>query len=421
MADRSADISVAELGVKRMGLLLNELGNPQLDYQTIHIAGSKGKGTTTYLTSAVLSAAGLRTGRYVSPHLFSWNERIAIDGVSISDADFAGVLEVVDDQMSQIETARPDLGAFNAFELLTSAAFQYFSVSGCDAAIIEVGLGGRFDSTNHLAPASIILTTIEDEHAEILGPDLTTIAWNKAGIMRAGVTTVVQRQSGKAWNVIKIESDKKQITTLLEDRDWFVRGERTIEVEDANLELSDLELRLPGSTNASNLAAGLIAINQGFPDIELSRELVNRAIEGLDIPGRFTILHHPKTGQVFVLDGAHTVQSLNALGKAIQAHFGIDRTLFVINLLDDKPLDQVFTVISAFADEVMFPPASSIRASQPEILLAAAISAGIRATVATSLPDCLWTTRSDGYPVIVTGSFGIVSEAISILSDSTTY
>ncbi len=193
---------MAELGLRRMGVLLDELGNPQRKYRTIHVAGSKGKGTTTYLAASILAEAGLRTGRYVSPHLFRWNERIAIDGQSISDHDLAGVLGAVDDLMGQIERNQPALGVFNAFELLTAAAFLHFSGKECDAAVIEVGLGGRFDSTNHMAPVATILTTIEDEHAEILGPDLATIAWNKAGIMRRQVPTVVQRQSDDVLAVI---------------------------------------------------------------------------------------------------------------------------------------------------------------------------------------------------------------------------
>ena len=421
VADRSADVSVAELGLRRMGVLLNELGNPQRNYRTLHIAGSKGKGTTTYLGAAVLSAAGLRTGRYVSPHLFRWNERIAIDGLSISDNDFADVLGTVDDRMARIERTLPELRVFNAFELLTAAAFLHFAENDCDAAVIEVGLGGRFDSTNHLSPVATILTTIENEHADILGPDLATIAWNKAGIMRGQVPSIVQRQANGVLAVLEREGRQVEAPLLLEGRDWSATGETSIKIESNRLDLSDLHLSLPGSVNASNLGAALIAIQEGFAEVKLASDLVNRAVGNLPIPGRFSIMRHPRTGQVFVLDGAHTVQSLHALGRAVQTHFGIERTTYVVNMLDDKPLDQVFEVIHAFADEIVLPPVASKRSAEPSNLFTAAMSDGSNVRTPPSLSACLASIRPDGQPVIVTGSFGLVSEAISILSDPTAH
>ncbi len=208
---------------------------------------------------------------------------------------------------------------------------------------------------------------------------------------------------------------------FIEGRDWSVETGETTSLRFADLDLDDLQLLLPGQSNSSNLGAALVAISIGFPEVHLSTEHVNHAVARLVIPGRFTIMRHPKTGQVFVLDGAHTVQSITGLGQAVQTHFGIERTTCIVNVLDDKPLDRLLAAMTPFSDEIVFPPVGGIRSANPETLLGAAQTEGIKARISPSLADCLTAVRADGNPVIVTGSFGIVGEAISILSDPTAH
>ena len=186
IADRHRSTEVAERGRERMRLLLGKLGNPQLTFQSIHIAGSKGKGTVAHTVDALLRGAGVRTGLFTSPHLSRWNERVQLSGIPVDDYAFAESLSAVEQAFLQVQRSRPDLGEFNAFELITAAAFMLFRDAGIEIGVIETGLGGRFDSTNHLEPSVTVITRIEAEHTDVLGDSLREIAWNKTGIMRIG-------------------------------------------------------------------------------------------------------------------------------------------------------------------------------------------------------------------------------------------
>ena len=220
IAERSPDPAIAERGLTRMGVLLGELGDPHLGYRTIHIAGSKGKGTTTHIISALLTSLGIKTGRYTSPHLLDWNERIAVDDLPIPDAAFSRVLADIEATMAAIERRNPEMGSFNAFELLTAAAFVHFREQDCDMAAIEVGLGGRFDSTNHVRPLVAVITRIEEEHIEILGPSITDVAWNKAGIIKSSAPVVMAEQVPAVADVIAAEAEKFGASLLRENLEW---------------------------------------------------------------------------------------------------------------------------------------------------------------------------------------------------------
>jgi dihydrofolate synthase/folylpolyglutamate synthase len=417
IADRSADIDVARLGWIRMGSLLAKLGNPQLSYSTIHVAGSKGKGTTTHLAAALLDATGYRTGRYTSPHLLNWNERIAVDDLPISDGDLDRLVRDVDSDMAALERDRPELGTFNSFELLTAAGFIYFWEQNCDHSVIEVGLGGRFDSTNHLHPAVTVITRIEREHAEILGPSLEVIAWNKAGIIRPGTPVVVGGQVPPALRVITTEAASAGAPLYRESSEWSVlpqrEGLRYQLQNQPDLELSD---GLPGAHNRSNLGAALTAVHLATGSLAPASTIA-ATVGAIRIPGRFDRRRDPASRRDLILDVAHTPESIRALIETAYAVTGRTRFPFVVGLLSDKPAREILSVIKPAASEVIFPELGNPRAVSAADLVDIARSLELNGKAVASALDALDHPPSGSVPIIVTGSFAIVSAVLRLLSD----
>ena len=416
IADRTANRDLAERGWVRMAQLLHALDDPQLTVPSIHVAGSKGKGTTTYVAAALLTSAGLRVGRYVSPHLLEWNERIAVNDQSISTPDFERLLVRVDQTMASLESGQPERGAFNAFELLTAAAFLYFAESQCDWTVIEVGLGGRFDSTNHLQPATTVITRIEMEHADILGPGLAEIAWNKAGIIRPDVPAVVARQSPEALAMIAAEAEVKGAQVFLEDRDWMTRqdGDR-LEISLSGSRSISLPDALPGNHNQSNVGAALTAVHLAT-ESPLDPGGASDALLNLRIPGRFERRVDPRTGHSLILDVAHTPESIEALVSVVIETTGAIQFPFVISLLDDKPAEQILRLVAPFAALIAFPPASNPRAWSPRDLVELAGKLGIDSIASPSIAAALDLVPTAAGPGVITGSFAIVAEALRMMS-----
>ena len=402
-----------------MGVLLEELENPQLAYRVIHVAGSKGKGTTTHIAADVLTALGYRVGRYVSPHLISWNERIAIDGIPIAESDFAVILSSVDDAMSALETRKPGLGTFNAFELLTAAAFMYFRNRQCDAAVIEVGLGGRFDSTNHVHPNVSVLTRIEAEHVDILGPTLAHVAWNKAGIIKPGVPVVVSAQQPDVEAVIETEAMKAAATLLRDGVEWTVtETDGGLQYRFGTHQPLTLTAALPGAHNRSNIGAALTAVHALIGDRPLADEVITDVLSAIRIPGRFDRRIDEVTGRMLILDGAHTPESIRMLVETVRAVIGPEPVPVIMGLLVDKPAEDILAVLAPAASQIVFPELSGPRIVPAESLRALARRAGIAASVRPTIRTALDAIGPGPEPVLITGSFGMVAATLTELSSA---
>jgi dihydrofolate synthase/folylpolyglutamate synthase len=399
-----------------MGILLQTLGDPQRAYPTVHVAGSKGKGTTTHITSALLSSLGKKIGRYTSPHLVEWSERIAVDDSPITESDFARILTGIDTTMLTIERQRPELGGFNAFELLTGAAFVYFRDQGCDAAVIEVGLGGRFDPTNHLHPVVSVITRIEEEHVDVLGPTIREVAWNKAGTIKPNTPVVVTEQEAVVDAVLAAEAEWAGAHVLRENRDWHVFGDRLdLTVQTRSNTWQVRRATLPGKHNHSNIGAALVAAELAAGERGLTNTQVSQAFSALRIPGRFERRTAPHLGRQLVLDVAHTPQSLAAVIEAAIATTGERRYPMVLGLLSDKPAVSILTTVAPFAEQVVFPIISSPRAHDPKALQAVAANLGVRASVGPSVQAALAEIDPGVAPILVMGSFSIVADCYRAL------
>jgi dihydrofolate synthase / folylpolyglutamate synthase len=416
VAERTGDPTIAERGLTRMGILLQTLGDPQRAYPTVHVAGSKGKGTTTHITSALLSSLGKKIGRYTSPHLVEWSERIAVDDSPITESDFARILTGIDTTMLTIERQLPELGGFNAFELLTGAAFVYFRDQGCDAAVIEVGLGGRFDPTNHLHPVVSVITRIEEEHVDVLGPTIREVAWNKAGTIKPNTPVVVTEQEAVVDAVLAAEAEWAGAHVLRENRDWHVFGDRLdLTVQTRSNTWQVRRATLPGKHNHSNIGAALVAAELAAGERGLTNTQVSQAFSALRIPGRFERRTAPHLGRQLILDVAHTPQSLAAVIEAAIATTGERRYPMVLGLLSDKPAVSILTTVAPFAEQVIFPIISSPRAHDPKALQAVAANLGVRASVGPSVQAALAEIDPGVAPILVMGSFSIVADCYRAL------
>jgi dihydrofolate synthase/folylpolyglutamate synthase len=417
VADRSPDQAVAERGLQRMGALLAALGNPQRAYRVIHVAGSKGKGTTTHVAAAVLTALGYRTGRYVSPHLSSWNERIAIDGQSIPDFEFASILTEVDRTMTDLEVRGPELGTFNAFELLTAAAFVYFRDQHCDVAVIEVGLGGRFDSTNHVSPEVSVITRIEAEHLDVLGPTIEQVAWNKAGIIKPGVPVVIAMQQSEVEAVLELQAGDIGAPLLREGTEWTVTSDSKVLCYHVRDE-QPLKLisAIPGRHNRSNIGAALTAVHLLPGNQPLNGDLLSNVLNSIRIPGRFDRRVDPVTGRTIILDGAHTSESIRALVETMHAEFGPARFPVIMGLLVDKPANEILSILAPAVSRIIFPELEGPRIVRAQSLDEAAVRLDMQASIRPTIRAALDEFGPGSEPVLITGSFGIVAAALVDLS-----
>lgn len=411
VAERSGNLEIARQGLTRMQVLLRALGEPQLACPTVHVAGSKGKGTTTHIIAALLTSLGKKTGRYTSPHLLEWRERIAINDEPISNPALAQLLARVDAAMLTIEQQFPNMGSFSAFELLTAAAFVHFRDQHCDVAVIEVGLGGRFDSTNPVTPVVSVITRIEEEHLDVLGPTIRDIAWNKAGIIKPSTPVIVTEQNAAVDAVLAAEASQHGAPMLHERRDWRV----DLECGDLVIRTPTAQYRLtshifPGRHNRSNIGAAVVAAELVAGQQLRSDAVIADALSGLHIPGRFERMTAPQTGRHLILDVAHTPESLKAVIAAAIEMTGARKFPILLGLLSDKQPAIILRAIAPAAEQLIFPLVSSPRAHHPGVLLAAAERLGVRCAQAASLADGLAMVEPGETPILVMGSFSIVAD-----------
>src|SRR5215204_4327308 len=244
ISDPFGDTARAERGLERMRKLLATLGNPHRKLPCVHIAGSKGKGSTGAFIASTTIAAGHRVGFYTSPHLHRFPERLTIDAQPLPDDVFAAEAEVVAAAAGRLEASEPDVGQVTTFEMLTAMAFNAFSRVGCRLAVIEVGLGGRYDATNVIDSIVSVITRIDLEHTAVLGPTHADITWQKAGILRHGVPAVSSPQVPAAAMTIAQAAAEIGSPLQIAGRDWSSNGTGS-GTETSSL-TAPIHLQLPG-------------------------------------------------------------------------------------------------------------------------------------------------------------------------------
>jgi dihydrofolate synthase / folylpolyglutamate synthase len=407
-----------DLGLARSRALLDALSSPDRQLRIIHVAGSKGKGTTAAFLANILTDCGLRAGLSTSPHLHSFRERMAIDGESISSEQFGMIAGEVVEAASRIERSRPDLGDVSAFEILVAMSLRYFADEQCDFAVLEVGLGGRFDNTNVVLPEVSVITTLELEHTAILGPTIQDIAWNKGGIIKPDVPVVSSRQAAEATAVLEDIAGSRHTRLLLGGRDWDWQGTyKDFRFWNSQTSIEHLEIQMPGTHQVENAATALAAIlllrGEGLPP---TVSAIRSGLSRTSLPGRFEIVEDQ--GRRIVLDGAHTPRSARLLLESLEG-IGILEPSIVAGFLRDKDIPALVTLLAERSSRLFLAPVDNPRSATVDELEAnarlvsgetvevfATIEEAWRAALETSVPDC---------PTVVTGSMSVVAKIRELL------
>ncbi|HWB54449.1 MAG TPA: folylpolyglutamate synthase/dihydrofolate synthase family protein [Tepidisphaeraceae bacterium] len=408
--------------LERMRTLLKRMGNPQSEFKSVHVAGTKGKGSTCAMCCSMLEATGYKVGLYTSPHLVDIRERIVVNGQMIPHAEFARLVRLVERASSKMRQ-RPTY-----FDALTAVAFKWFAEQGVEIAIVETGLGGRLDSTNVLKPEVTAITSISKDHMQQLGNTLTAIAAEKAGIFKAGVSAVTVIQDPAVEQVLRQAAEKvgcpfdvcgKTIEFSYRFESSRMAGPHNrICLTTPNSRFEHLQVPLIGEHQAINCGLALSIIDRlkmrGIPIND------NRVMEGLakaQLPGRMEMISQmPRV----LVDGAHNAASLEALMKAIGQHIPYDSMVVIFGCCADKDIAGMLQQITGGADKVIFCPIKNVRTADPEELAARYVELyGKMAQVAQTLEEALHianraVTKED--LICITGSFYLVGETKKLVA-----
>ena len=375
--------------------LLSRLGNPQDDFRSIHVAGSDGKGSTCAFIESVLRIAGIRTGLFTSPHIVRPNERIRVCGKDVDDDTFIDLAERV---RSVIDEMRADGFACTFFEAVTAMAFLHFRESGVEYAVIEVGMGGRFDATNVIVPEVSVITNISLEHTKYLGDTIEKIAFEKAGIIKSGVP-VVTCNTGAALDVIR-------------ERARETGSELTV-VEGVEASGSVVRYRgkewntgIPGSFQAINSAVAFEALAHSRVWSK-AEPYVAEGVSSARWPARMQRID----GMPLIVDVTHTAAGMRALCRDILNTYG--RTVTVFGVLDDKDVRHMAESVSEMSDSIILVTPDSPRALPCGSALEVFRSLGRDAESSDSFDSALEKALAvaDGRIVLVTGSFVMAESA----------
>ncbi|MDU4962040.1 MAG: folylpolyglutamate synthase/dihydrofolate synthase family protein [Sporomusaceae bacterium] len=356
------------LGLARIERLLQLLGHPERRFRSLHIAGTNGKGSTTAMLASALTAAGIRTGMYISPHLLDYTERISIDGQPVSRSGFGaaiGKVAALAEAMQAEGLEHP-----TEFELITAAAFDCFAAAGVEYAVIETGLGGRFDSTNVIIPEVAVITNVTVEHADRLGPELADIAGHKAGIIKAG-RPVVTAAAGEALAVIRAEAAKLDSSVYALGQEFFAEAAglqdgKQLLAFSGGVDAGQYACSLLGRHQAANAALTLMTL-QLLSDPRLTAAAIHTGLAAAVWPGRFEILSRRPE---LIIDGAHNPDGAAALRLTLDEIYPGRPVVFVLGMLADKDIAAVTSILVRPADRVVAVKPDSPRAAEPGDIIA---------------------------------------------------
>lgn len=316
--------------------LLLELGNPQDLVKTIHITGTNGKGSTSYYLSNLLKKAGQKTGLFVSPYVYEFNERIQLNNQNISDQDLVKTANIVQGTYEKLQQ-QDSTFSLVTFEYEVALAFVYFAQKKCDYAVIEVGIGGEHDKTNVIMPEVSVITTIGLDHEKIIGPTIQDIAREKSGIIKAKRPVVLGNVPEVVWPILKSKAEEEHAIVYQLGRDFSVLLDNQIVYQDHKRKLV---FALRPQVEAYDIAVACQAFF--LLKLPLSNEEVETAINQTIIPGRYQIL---RENPLIILDGAHNIQAMSNLLAVVhrmtqQKH---GKLYALVTMMKDKDLEQVFS------------------------------------------------------------------------------
>ncbi len=412
--------------LERIGALVDILGSPQLVYPTIHVGGTNGKTTTSRMIDSLLFSTGMRTGRFTSPHLETYLERIAINGKPIdpkelifSYNDIAPYLDLMDEKFEH---------PISFFEAITALAFAAFAEHPVDVGVIEVGMGGEWDATNVIAAAVSVIMPIDFDHMEYLGNTLTEIASTKAGIIKEGSFVVLARQEPAAARVIVRRAAKVGATIVREGVEYSVAsraiaiGGQLITIAGINDTYHDIFLPLHGKHQATNAASALVAVEAFFGEKPLDIEVVRAGFAEVTSPARCEVIHRNPT---IILDAAHNPHGARALAETLASEFTFDEIIGVVAIFAGKDARGILQALEPILNSVIVTASSSERAMKVVELAKIASEvfghdrvfpvAGLNSALDRATKDAIRPLSEASVGVVVTGSVVTVGEARSYL------
>jgi len=406
--------------LRRMDRLLARLGDPQHAARTVHIAGTKGKGSTAAMIAAILKQAGYRTGLYTSPHLLSFTERIQVDGQPIAEADWARLTGIIQPEVAAVN-AEAKFGELTTFEILTAMAFLHFRRVGADYQVLEVGLGGRLDATNVCRPQVAVITSISYDHTDVLGDTLVKIAGEKAGIIKPGGVAISSPQEPEAMAVLERVCRERGVE-LVKVSDRMAWRETGYDADGQGFTLKgqkqDYDLRIPllGTHQLENAAAAVAAaeVLAGL-GAKITAGDIAAGLAGVNWPGRLQVLNRKPW---VVVDSAHNTDSMRRLGQALKKYFSYDKLTLILGFGGDKDIGGMVAEAAALADDIIL-----VRSRHPRSVKAAELAEqftrhGIRPHVMEDVAGALKTALAQAAPgdlIAAAGSVFVIAEVLEAM------
>lgn len=400
-------------GLDSIRELMRRLGNPQDKLKFIHIAGTNGKGSVLAYLSTILKKAGYRTGRYVSPTLFSYRERIQVDGDMIGREDLARLTEIVRDASEDME--RDGLAHPTSFETETAVAWLYFVEKNCDIVVLETGMGGKLDATNIVRTTVLeILTPVSMDHMEFLGDTLAAIAGQKAGIIKPHTTVVSAPQEADAMEVIEKTCREKECTLYTVDQGCLsdvVYGWDRQKLSYRNWK--DVEISLAGRYQIQNAMTALEAVN-ALRELEykIADSDVYEGMRETVWRGRFTVI---RKNPAVILDGAHNPAAARELKASLEQYFSGRTLRYIFGMFRDKDHEKVIELTAPLAEHIItVETPDNVRATPAETLKKEVAEVNPSVEAAKSIADAVEKTFSQASPedvIVIFGSLSFLGEA----------
>ena len=414
----------ANFGLTNTFKLATLAGNPQNQFQFIHVAGTNGKGSTCAMLESIYRAAGLRVGLFTSPHLVAFSERIQVNRQLIPGSEVALLVEEFQPLLRQFPTDEHP----TFFEVVTVMALRYFAAQRCDLVLWETGLGGRLDATNIVRPLASVITNIQYDHQKYLGESLASIAAEKAGIIKSGIPVITGADAPEALEVIRQTAQARNAPLTL------VRSKQAHEPP-----LDALSLPLLGEHQRMNAAVAVAVVQalgrlslpaRSDPEAERAEistrlkaglqaaavdETVRLGLSRVHWPGRLQLVTRP-SGQIILLDGAHNLGGAQSLVAALQACFPEAKPAFILGILRDKDWSRMCEILAPLASRILLAPVHSERTAEPHGL--AEVCHRVNPSVSVSEHSSLESALAGAAPeafVVVAGSLYLIGEAMELL------
>ncbi|GAT73417.1 folylpolyglutamate synthase [Microbacterium sp. HM58-2] len=414
---------------ERVARILAFLDDPQKTYRVVHITGTNGKTSTARMIESLLRAHDLRTGLFTSPHLERFTERIMVDGEPIDDAAIADAWDEIEPFVGIVDAELEAAGdaPLTFFELLTVLAFVAVADAPVDVLVLEVGMGGEWDSTNTADGDVAVFAPIDIDHADRLGNTIAEIAQVKAGIIKEGAAVVSAQQPAEAAEVLRRVAAERNATIAFEGEE-FGLAEQTLAVGGQLLTIRGLAgeyaeeyLPLYGAHQGHNAALAVAAVESliGGASQAIAADIISEGLQGATSPGRLQLLGIAPT---VIVDAAHNPHGAAALAQAMDDSFDFDEWGIVLGVLADKDAAGIVEKLAPMAAHVFATVPDSERAGDADVIADIVEQAGRRATVHPSLADAAdaareWAASSDRRAVVIAGSVVLAGEAIALSED----